>query len=116
MAETKIYNLDYLKSHSPNNPKFVSEMIQMFLEHTPPYLAKMKNCLISSDWAGLQGNIHKIRPSIDLMGMPKDIGVTAKQMEEYCKEQIHLELVPEMFLKLEKVLEGAFKELAEELK
>ena len=112
----KICNLDYLKSHSPNNPKFLKEMLQMLLEQTPVAIEQMNKHLSTADWNELYGNLHKMRPSLDFMGMPKDIGTTAKQIEEYAKEQEHLDLIPTLLLKLEKALEQAYKELEEELK
>ncbi len=113
--ETKICNLDYLKSHSPNNPKFLSEMIEMILKQTPEYISEIKRCLANSDWNGMHGNIHKIRPSIDFMGMPKDISHAAKIMDEYAATQQHLNLIPELFSKIEKAFQQAYIELEQEL-
>jgi PAS domain S-box-containing protein len=112
----RICNLDYLKSHSPNNPKFVKEMIQMLLEQTPVIIEEINKCLATADWNGLHGNVHKMKPSLDLIGLPKDITVAALQMEEYAREQEHLDLIPALLLKLEKALEQAYKELEEELR
>jgi HPt (histidine-containing phosphotransfer) domain-containing protein len=112
----KTCNLDYLKSHSANNPKFVIEMIQMFLKDTPEYISEMKKCLAVSDWKGLHKYMHKIRPSIDLIGMPKEIGSMAKQIDEYCREQTNLELIPEMFTTVDQAFTKVYVELENELK
>ncbi len=112
----KICNFDYLKSHSPNNPKFLAEMIEMLLTQTPAYFKEIEKSLSASDWNGVHGHIHKIRPFIDLIGLPKTIGVTAKQIEEFSGEQSHLELVPDMFLEVQHAFEMAYVELEEELK
>ena len=114
-AVTRLINLDYLKSHSPNNPKFVVEMVNMLLTQTPVYLAEIEKSLAASDWSSLHGNIHKIRPSIDLIGMPKDISNAAKQVEEYCKEQTHLDLIPGLILKVSQAFHQALKELEQEI-
>ncbi|CAN5338759.1 hypothetical protein BH10BAC1_BH10BAC1_09630 [soil metagenome] len=113
--ETKICNLDYLKSHSPNNPKFLSEMIGMILKQTPEYISEIKKSLAINDWQGVHGNVHKIRPSIDFMGMPKDISYAAKIMDEYAATQQHLDLIPELFLKIETAFQQAYTELEQEL-
>jgi HPt (histidine-containing phosphotransfer) domain-containing protein len=112
----KICNLDYLKEHSARNPKFVTEMIQLFLKKTPEYLDGMKKSLADSDWNKLKSIAHTLRPSVDLIGLPKDIGATIKQIEEYCNENIHLDLIPDLFLKVEKTFQQAYKELEDELK
>ncbi len=83
MEKTNVCDLTYLKTHSPNNPEFLKTMIKMFLEDTPVYVAEMVKCLAAANWIGLQKTAHKIRPSIDLIGMPKDIGIAVKQIEEY---------------------------------
>jgi HPt (histidine-containing phosphotransfer) domain-containing protein len=110
------YNLDYLKSHSPNNPKFVAEMIKMFLEQTPPYLANIHSSLAASDWSHLHGHIHKVRPSMDLMGMSKEICDVAKKIEAYCKDLDHLDLVPAMVLQMEEAFSLTWAELKKDLK
>ncbi len=114
--KVKICNLDYLKSHSPNNPKFLKEMIPMLLKQTPVIIEEINKCLITADWNGLHGNVHKMKPSLDLIGLPKDIKDAALQMEEYAREQKHVDLIPALLLKLEKALEQAYKELEEELR
>ncbi len=110
----KICNLDYLKSHSPNNPKFLQEMIHMFLTQTPEYLSEMQRCLTAQDWNGLHGSAHKIRPSLDFLGLPKDITHSAKLIDDYSATQQHLDLVPELLLKVKNALEQAYIELREE--
>ncbi len=112
----KTCNLDYLKSHSPNNPKFVAVMLNMFLTETPIYLAEIKKSLASGNWDHVHGNVHKIRPSIDLIGMPKEIGAIAKEIEEYAKSRTHLDLVPALFSKIDDAFTVAYAELTEELK
>lgn len=111
----KICNLDYMKSHSINNPKFVVEMINMLLTQTPAYITEMRTCLYNANWKGLQGNSHKIRPSIDMIGMPKEIGAAAKQIEENSRELTNLDLIPDLFLQVENAFHQAYIELEEEL-
>jgi HPt (histidine-containing phosphotransfer) domain-containing protein len=112
----KICNLDYLRSHSPNNPKFVVLMIQMFISSMPPYMLDIKTALTALDWDKVFAGAHKIRPSIDLIGMPDEIGNIAKQIEIYSKERNNLNLLPDLFSKLEEAFRLAYIELEEELK
>ena len=112
----KICELDYLKSHAPNNPKFVEEMIQMFLKETPAYLAGIKKSLAASDWEDVHVNAHKIKPSINFLGLPADIADAIKLINEYATTQQHLDLIPNLFLKVETAMQLAYIELADELK
>jgi hypothetical protein len=57
-----------------------------------------------------------MKSSFDIMGMPKVTEITAKEIEDYCKEQTHLDLIPALLVQLENILEQAFKELEPELK
>ena len=112
---TKICNLDYLKSHAPNNPKFVTEMLQLILKQTPLIIEQLNTCLATADWDGLQGNAHKIKPTLDLIGLPAEITMLAKQLEKYASEQTHLESIPAQLKTLEEMLKQAYTELEEEL-
>jgi PAS domain S-box-containing protein len=112
----KICNLGSLKSQLGNKPKLVEEMLKVILKEIPIIIKQISKCLDTEDWSSLHGNIHKIKPTLNLIGLPKDIIVAAKQVEEYAREQQHLDLIPALLLKLETALEQAYKELEEELK
>lgn len=112
----KICNLDYLKNQVSNKPKLLAEMLLMILKQTPVYLEEAKRCLAVLDWEGLHGSIHKVRPTIYYIGLPKDIEDAAKLIDDYTADQQHLDLIPDLFLKVDKAFQQAFKELEEELR
>lgn len=109
----KLCNFNYLKSISPDNPIFVTQMIQLFLKNVPLSIETMNNSLIIKDWNTIQHHAHKIRSDIECMGMPKLYSNIARQIEEYAKLQKQLDLMPELLLKLETALLEACKELKE---
>jgi PAS domain S-box-containing protein len=111
----KICDLNYLHSHGPNNPKFVAEMLQLILTQTPLVMSELKKCLADSDWEGLYGNAHKIKPTLDLIGLPKEIRTIAKQIEDYSSEKVHLDSIPSKLALLESTLTQAYNELEKEL-
>ena len=115
-TEEKIINLTYLKSHSPNNPKFLADMIAMLLKETPNYIADMKHCIAVEDWEGLHKSAHKIKPSINFLGFPTHISDAAKQMDDYASDKINLNLINDLFLKVENAFRQAYIELEKELK
>ena len=63
----------------------------------------------------MQGNAHKIKPTLDLIGLPAEITILAKQLEKYASEQTHLESIPAQLKTLEEMLKQAYTELEEEL-
>ena len=113
---TPICNLNALKNSLHNNPKTIIEMLQMILKETPVVLEEMNRFLIAADWSGLSRKIHSIKPTLQLMGLPKEILVIAEKIEEHAKKEEHLEFVPAQFMKFEKTLTAAFKELEKVLK
>lgn len=111
----KLCNLNYLRTISPGNPKFIVEMIQLYLKNIPVSFQAMNNCLITADWKSMQNHAHKLISYFDCMGMPKEYRDTAKQIEDYASNLEHLGLIPNLLLKIENVFPQARKELEEEL-
>ncbi|MES2394775.1 MAG: hypothetical protein V4549_02160 [Bacteroidota bacterium] len=111
----EICNFKYLRSISPNDETFVTQMIRLFLKNVPVSIEAMKNFKITRDWNSLQHHSHKIRSDINCMGIPKAYGNIAKQIEEYAKLQENFDLIPSLVLTLETILLQAHIELEEEL-
>ncbi len=112
----KICNLDHLKAQSPKKPEFVSKMIQLLLKQIPVSIEEMHACLKSESWQGLGEAAHKLRPSIVMIGMDKELVKMTLQIEEYAFAKKNLDLIPKLVQKLRTALERAFIELEEELK
>ena len=111
----KIYDLTYLKSLSPQNPKFIVEIIQLFLKLVPISIEEMNKSLTTIDWACLQYNAHKIASHFDCLGIQKEYRDIARKIEEYAKLKENSDLIPGLLIKLESSLKQANKELNEEL-
>ena len=65
----KIYDLTDLRVISRGNEAFVIKMIKMFIDQTPLHLADMENRYHENDYKGMAAVAHKIKPSIDNMGI-----------------------------------------------
>lgn len=111
----EICNLNYLKSISPNNPQFMTEMIQLFLKNVPVAMESMKASVPSGNWEVLQHHSHKLRSHIDCMGMSKKYAEMAKEIEKCSKEQKNIDRINEMVSQLDIVFERAYNELKTEL-
>lgn len=112
----KIYDLNYLKSLSPDNPQFIVEIIQQFLKQVPLFIEELNKHHSSSDWAGLQFNAHKIGSHFDCLGIQKEYRDVARKIEEYAKLKENSDSIPGLLIKLKNSLQQANKELNEELK
>ena len=113
---TKICNLEYLSNRFHNKPKLLKEMLEIILKELPPAIKQLGIAIANNDWKGLSLKIHSIKPTLLLMGLPKEIISISKQIEENAEKEEHLDLVPAQFIKLEKALEKGCKELEAELK
>jgi HPt (histidine-containing phosphotransfer) domain-containing protein len=54
---------------SNNNKDFISEMVNTFIQTIPASILEINNSLKSTDWKVLSRSVHKIKPSITLMGL-----------------------------------------------
>jgi PAS domain S-box-containing protein len=113
---TKICNLEYLKNHLNHKPEYIKEMLQMILKEIPVIIGQANKSIDAGDWNGLHRKIHSIESTLILMGLPKEIIVTSKQIEENAEKEEQLDIVPAQFIKLEKALEKGYTELEAELK
>lgn len=65
----KLYNLDQLKELSGGMEDFVKSLIDTFMEHTPNHVEEMNEALKNGDHTTVGQIAHKIKPSIDLLGI-----------------------------------------------
>jgi signal transduction histidine kinase/DNA-binding response OmpR family regulator len=113
---TKICNLQYLKDHLNNKPEYITEMLQIILKEIPVIIKQANTSINAGEWNNLHRKIHSIKPTLILMGLPKEIIATSKQIEENAEKKKHLDIVPAQFIKVEKALEKGYIEIEEELK
>jgi len=114
LPEGKLYNLSMIKEISHGNNDFVKKMMSLFNETMPPAIAELKQHLNTSNWADLGAIAHKIKPSIDTVGielLKEDI----RTIEKNAKELSNLTDIPALLDKLEIVLNKVMADLKEEM-
>ncbi|OFY87764.1 MAG: hypothetical protein A3F72_02680 [Bacteroidetes bacterium RIFCSPLOWO2_12_FULL_35_15] len=114
-ASQSYTDLTYLKELSEGSNEFVLEMINGFLEQTPEMLEKMARYLNEKKWPELRGVAHKMKPSIDFMGI-HSVKDTVNAVEKYAGEQINFELLPDMVASIIQACSVAIIELREKIK
>lgn len=67
--DTPVIDLSYLKKVSNNNTEFIQEIIASFLESMPKTVEDIKVQLDQKNWEQLSRVVHKIKPTITLMGI-----------------------------------------------
>lgn len=111
----EVINLQHLEELSGGNPDFIVEMINVFLNDTPPELSLMLQALEEKDWPRVKGIVHKIKPSIAFMGIKK-LEATIFDTEQFASQNKNLEQVPDLVREIDKICNKAFEELREKLK
>lgn len=110
----RFVNLKYLNSKTKSNPAIMLEMINLYLEQTPPLILEMSNSMRQKNWDLLQATIHKIIPSFHIMGISVDYENMARKVHEFARDQQKIEEIEELVLKIESVCTQVCIELKEE--
>jgi PAS domain S-box-containing protein len=112
----KCINLDYLIHRTKSDPVLIMEMIELYLEQTPPLVLAMKESFRNEDWIGLHAAVHKLIPSFSIMGISADFEIMAKTIKDFSVYQQQKENIPSLVLQLEEICNRACVELAHEFK
>ncbi len=103
-------DLTYLKSISDGNAKFIEEMIEAFLVSIPKSIHEMRAQIENANYTELGRSLHKIKPSLTLMGL-QELRDTINIIEEKIKANRNLSDVKQMSLEICDELEVAMSGL-----
>jgi CheY-like chemotaxis protein len=86
-------DLSYLRKVSGGNQEFVHDMLNTFIDTIPRTIADIRGSLSLKDWDELARAVHKIKPSLTMVGLAKtrDLGAL---IEESAKERKALKRLP----------------------
>ena len=85
-----ITDLNYLKTMSGGDTKFIQEMIGLFREQIEEYKQIMPELLQKKDYNGLSKIAHKAKSSVAVMGMT-EVADLLKELEILAHEQKDVE-------------------------
>ncbi|MBK8413773.1 MAG: response regulator [Bacteroidetes bacterium] len=111
----KLTNLDYLRELSDNNESFFKDFISLFLNNTPETMAELEKQLSGKNWEGVRQAAHKMKPSLNYLGLKEAQGLAAS-VEEYALKKENLEKIEGMVTRLKEICNAAYSELEQELK
>lgn len=69
LNEERLYNLDLLRRDSDHDLRFLSRMLNLFLENIPATVEKMTACYDAGAFDDVAVLAHKIKPTIDGVGI-----------------------------------------------
>jgi HPt (histidine-containing phosphotransfer) domain-containing protein len=92
-------NLDYLKTLAKDDTDFLVFTIEAFLEQIFACLPVIEGQATSKDWKGLLASLHKLKSSLDIMGMKKGHQIT-EQIEFALRSQTSLDFIEDWTIQL----------------
>lgn len=109
-SNKSLYDTSYLNTVSGGNKEFIVKMAEIFTRTAPVTFAAMKKARAINDWQELSREAHKLKSSINSMGIEggKDL---IKTIEERCKDEKELETIDELIDDFEKVLQASIDQL-----
>lgn len=110
----KHINLTKLDKLVKSNPILMSEMISIYLNQTPKLISTAMTCLEEENWDTLAKVIHKIIPSLSIVGIDLEYEKMAREIQNLLEKEIYDE-VPNLVKQLEPVINQSCRELEEEL-
>ena len=110
-GKLKYVDLTLLKKRTKDNPELMTEMIELYLQQTPPLIKQLKQGLNDKNWGSVYTAAHKLIPSFSIMGIHQDFEDAAKKIQEYSGTQQHLGEIQELVTKIENACSIACKEL-----
>jgi HPt (histidine-containing phosphotransfer) domain-containing protein len=110
MSDEKLYDLEQLNAIAAGNEEFVIKMVNMFLEMTPELVGRIEAGLQTQDWPEVRSAAHKMKPSVDMMGV-KSLYDVVRSIEGNAKAESNLEQIPELYFRLSETLENVYEQL-----
>ena len=105
-----ITDLNYLRTMSGGDSKFIQEMIDLFREQVEEYKKDMPEMLRNKDYDGLSKMAHKAKSSVAVMGM-KEVAEQLKELEILIIEEKEVDRYESIVNEFLEQIQLAIKEL-----
>ena len=105
-----ITDLNYLKTMSGGDSKFIQEMIDLFSEQIEEYKLAMPQLLRNKDYDNLSKMAHKAKSSVAVMGMT-EVAELLKELEILAHEEKEVDRYESMVTEFLEKCQLAVKEL-----
>jgi len=108
--EERLYDLEDLLDAAAGDKVFIGKMIGNFIAETGIVLQKISILRVGGDYAGIKAVLHKIKPTMKVMGIATVVGII-EEIEEMNLLAMNESRFSELFLKMEKTLTLVNEEL-----
>ncbi|UKT66102.1 Hpt domain-containing protein [Pedobacter mucosus] len=110
MQKTQPLNLSYLKEMVGEDPLFMIEVFDTFLEQTPFYLAELEDALANQNWIKVGNCAHKMKPTFSYIGR-NDVKDFMQNLENKARNQVNIETIANDVEKLKELLAQIYNQL-----
>jgi CheY-like chemotaxis protein len=107
-------DISYLKNLSEDDDSFLTEAINLYIKDLFPQFKELKKAFECNDWKKLKDIAHKVRPSVNIIGM-KQLKTIMETIEKYATERTHKNLLPQLIDQANELSDQALRQLHEEL-
>lgn len=90
MRGDKLYDIEKMLSLYNGNQQMVTNMIKLFIEHTPQSIKQINTLYHKGDLEGVGANLHKIKPALSMMGMA-ELDSKVREAESNIKKSENLD-------------------------
>jgi len=104
------YNLSKVYALSDNDPEFVNEILTLFVTEVPEDLLQIKEGIKKKDHKHAYAYAHKIKPTLDLMGLNVAFEEIL-QIEAWTKAEGKKKDIKETFKSVKNQVNDAVKEI-----
>ncbi|MCB9240277.1 MAG: Hpt domain-containing protein [Flavobacteriales bacterium] len=95
MNEEQLYSLEQLEAMSAGDEAFINKMVEMFIHMTPEAVDRMVTSLANDDLEDVGAAAHKIKPSIDMMGITS-LRQKIRDLEQWGKNRTNVDQIPDL--------------------
>jgi len=110
----KWIDISKLREFTNGKVKLMINTMNVLIEEIPNDIILMKTALDNLDWEKLRSVAHRVKPNFMLVAT-KELHENVITIEQNAKEQLNLNEIPELLLKLETHAPSLIKELKEEV-
>jgi len=107
------YNLSKVYALSDNDPEFVNQIISLFVTEVPLDLLQIKLGIKTKDHKLAYSYAHKIKPTLDLLGMDQAFQEIL-QVEAWTKTEGKKKEIKDTYKSIESQIEKAIKEISKD--
>lgn len=107
---SKTYDLAQLRELAGDSEEFVIEMVSAFLEHGPSQIEEINDAMKTLNYIEVGRAAHKIKPTLDLMGV-ESLEKVIRKIEQYGKNEENLNELPALIKTVNDEIVEVFSEM-----